>query len=160
MTISFAAFAATVFTAAATVTGCANSGPPNVQVVDLAVSANTSEVSAAYGTLVNSGGGADTLLAVRCDCSDVVTMHHSERADGRSRMLAADRIDVPAGKQIALVPAGSHLMLEQLNDELVAGDTVELTFEFERSDEISYDVPVVEPAELVDRVEPRTDEGT
>ena len=155
MTASVAVIAVSAVAAVVAATGCGTSGPPRVELVDLAVSANTSEISAAYGTLVNSGSGDDALVAVRCDCSAEVTLHHSEQLDGRSKMVSADRIELPAGEQVVLVPAGSHLMLEKLTAELGAGDIVELTFRFERSGEISRDVAVVEPAELVDRVEPR-----
>lgn len=134
--------------------GCSSSGTPQLTVEDVVASANAGDLSAAYAAITNHGDGDDALVAVRCSCSERVSIHHTEHHDGLSKMVPTDRLEVPAGERVALTPGGTHLMLEGLHGPLAAGDEVELTFEFEHTGELTLSAPIVEPAELADRVEP------
>lgn len=150
--------AALACVAAAVLAGCGTSGAPSIAVEHLAASANAGRVSAAYGSLVNHGDAPDALVGASCTCAESVSIHRTDRRDGLSVMVPADRLDLPAGERVALAPGGSHLMLEGLTGALAAGDVVEITFEFERSGSVTHEAEVVDPAELADRVEP-SDEG-
>jgi copper(I)-binding protein len=46
-------------------------------------------------------------------------------------MQEVDSIAVPAGGTVALEPGGYHIMLLGLTEDLVVGDSIEVTLEFE-----------------------------
>ena len=46
-------------------------------------------------------------------------------------MQEVEGIDVPAGETVALEPGGFHVMMIDLAEPLVAGETIELTLTFE-----------------------------
>jgi copper(I)-binding protein len=47
--------------------------------------------------------------------------------DGMMRMRRVDRIDLPGGAQVELMPGGLHVMLIGLKRPLVTGDEVAVT---------------------------------
>ena len=50
------------------------------------------------------------------------------------------------GTAVAFTPGGSHVMLVDLVEPLVAGDTFDVTLEFARADSVTLPVAVVESA--------------
>ena len=59
-------------------------------------------------------------------------------------MREIDALDVPAGETASLEPGGHHLMLLELADDLVPGDSFELTLEFADAGELTVTVEVRE----------------
>lgn len=108
------------------------SAPPYFAVTGAYVRAAPSGgVSAAFFEIENPTASPDTLLAAATDVSDDVQIHQSTVSeDGLSRMERVERVPVPAGATVALEPGGYHLMLLDLQRDLVVGDSllVELTF--------------------------------
>jgi len=58
------------------------------------------------------------------------------------RMRRVEELLVPAGGEVGLLPGGLHLMLLDLREPLVPGDTLSLTLEFERAGPVDVRVPV------------------
>lgn len=143
---------AVLLTAAALSSACSPGGAPDVVVTDPALGATESEVAAMYLDFANRGGGDDAVVAASCTCAGEVTLHITEHAEGRSKMVDADVLELPAGAEVRMGPAGSHVMLEQLTMPLRVGGSVEVTLEFERSDPRTIQVPIVELASLNDRI--------
>ena len=54
-----------------------------------------------------------------------------------------DGILIPAGETVDLMPGGLHVMLMELENDLVEGETVALTLEFDDETTIELDVPIV-----------------
>ena len=54
----------------------------------------------------------------------------------------ADGLDIPANESVTLEPGGFHLMLMDLQESLVAGETVSLTLTFESGKEITVDAEI------------------
>lgn len=96
------------------------------------------DVAAAYFTVVNSGGAADTLTGVRTDVSGDAMMH---RTAGERMEMAAD-LPVPAHGRLVFAPGGYHVMIEKPVRRLRAGDHVTLTFTFRRTAAITLRAPV------------------
>ena len=142
---------AVLLTAAALGPACSPGGAPDVIVSDPALGATGSEVAAMYLDFSNRGGD-DAVVAASCTCAEEVTLHITDHAGGRSKMVDADVLELPAGAEVRMGPAGSHVMLEQLTVPLQVGGSVEVTLEFERSDPRTIQVPIVELASLNDRI--------
>jgi hypothetical protein len=101
--------------------------------------------SAAYLTLHNDGGAADTLLGARTEAARVVELHQSIDDDGVMRMRPVDSLAVPAGGTVALAPGGYHFMLIDVTRSLASGDTVALALQFVRSGTVSVRAAVRAP---------------
>lgn len=57
-------------------------------------------------------------------------------------MQPVERIELPAGETVSLEPGGYHIMLLQLAEPLVAGDTFDVTLTFENAPEQTVTVEV------------------
>lgn len=87
------------------------------------------KVGGAYVTLTSPAGdrllGASSLVAGR------VEMHEMQVEGTVMRMRElADGLPLPAGQAVALAPGGSHLMLVDLKQPLVAGQTIPVQLRF------------------------------
>jgi periplasmic copper chaperone A len=98
--------------------------------------------SAVYMTLVNPTGQADALIGAATDAAEIVELHLSSMDNGIMRMRPVERIDVPANGQAELMPGGYHVMLIGLTRDLDAGDTIDLTLNFEQAGALELSVPV------------------
>jgi copper(I)-binding protein len=104
-------------------------------------------VSAAYMTLTNQGGAADTLISVATDVAGVVELHTSELdSSGVMRMRPlTDGLEIPANGSVSLSPGGYHVMLMNLRQDLVEGETVPLTLTFESGKTLTVEAEVRPP---------------
>jgi copper(I)-binding protein len=97
---------------------------------------DTDAVSAAYFVIVNDGGEEDSLIGVSSDAARDVSLHQTRYKDDIAEMVMIQEIVIPAGKTIELRPGSYHVMLVGVKQDLVAGDTIELTLRFKKSGEI------------------------
>lgn len=63
-------------------------------------------------------------------------------SSGEMEMKPILSLELPSGDEVALAPGGYHIMLLDLVEPLVAGDTIEVTLTFERAGEMVVTVPV------------------
>jgi periplasmic copper chaperone A len=136
---------------AVTACGGGPDGTADIELTDAAVGATTSAIAAMYLTVTNHGDGRDALVGASCSCAAQVTLHLTEHDGGLAKMVDTDRLELEPGASVALDPAGSHLMLEQLDAPLTEGDTVAVVVAFERSPDVTLEVPVVGLASLAER---------
>ncbi len=103
---------------------------------------------AAYMTLKNTGGEADTLIAGDTSAAEVVELHETLiDENGVMKMRPKEGgIEVSAGGSAELKPGGMHIMLIRLAKPLETGDVIPLTLTFEKSGEMTIDVLVSEQA--------------
>lgn len=108
----------------------AMSAPSMGEAGGMAMSQDT--VSAAYLTIRSAGSAADRLVSAATSVAGVVEIHTSEMdSQGIMRMRPlADGLEIPVGGSVTLEPGSYHLMLMQLNQTLVPGETVTLTLRF------------------------------
>jgi len=100
---------------------------------------------AVYATIDNNGRTGDRLLSVTTDRASMAMIHEGGMDNGVARMRMIDSLDIPARTGAKLAPGGNHIMLEGLKAPLVAGDTFQVTMNFERSGEVAVPVSVVAP---------------
>lgn len=130
--------------------GCASTG--SVEITDYWV--KSSEMStvggmtAVYGTITNNSGEDVVLVGGSTEVAGVVEVHEMSMIGGEMKMQEIDGgLTIPAGKSVSLEPGGDHLMLMMLKSDVVAGGTIEVTFDFEGADDITLSDVVGKPAE-------------
>lgn len=80
-------------------------------------------------------GGDDKLLSATANVSEVVELHEMAM-DGdvmRMRPVEEGYIALPAGETVSLEPGGLHIMFINLNQQLVPGESFDVTLEFEHA---------------------------
>jgi copper(I)-binding protein len=106
-----------------------------------------------YMTIANHGDEADTLLSARTDISRLVEVHTSTSDGSTATMQHLEGgLDIPAGESVSLEPAGNHLMLIDLNEDLLPESTFVITLEFVSAGSVDLTVPIV--LERLDDVPP------
>lgn len=104
-------------------------------------------VGAVYLTV--SSETADALVGADVDTSIAASaMLHSTltSAGGETSMEPLDELDVPAGGELVLEPAGSHIMLVDLAGSLDGGASFELTLHFATAGDETVTVEVRDEA--------------
>lgn len=92
---------------------------------------------AAYLVIVNDTGQADALLGASSPAAATVELHEtSADASGQMAMHPVERIELPAAGRVALEAGGLHVMLIDLTGDLVAGQEIELTLDFEHAPDL------------------------
>jgi len=99
------------------------------------------QAGAAFMT-ITSLGPADRLVAFRTPACNRPELHTHINDNGVMMMRQVEAIDIPAGGSAALAPGGLHLMMIDLNTQLIEGESVELTLVFENAGEVTLSVPV------------------
>ena len=130
--------------------GCAPSG--SVEITDYWV--KSSEMStqggmtAVYGTITNTTGEDVVLVGGATEVAGVVEVHEMAMIGGEMKMQEIDGgLVVPAGQSVTLEPGGNHLMLMLLQSDVVAGETIEVLFDFEGAEDITLTDVIGKPAE-------------
>lgn len=91
------------------------------------------KMGAAY-MVIASSGGADTLLGASTDAAKTVELHTVVDQNGVMQMRPVEGgIQIPANGKVELKPGGYHVMLIGLTKDLQAGDSVDLTLQFEKA---------------------------
>jgi copper(I)-binding protein len=135
-----------IVAAVAALAACSQPSGPEVKVTDAWARATApGQGGAVYATIDNKGGIGDRLVSVATDRASMAMIHEGGLENGVARMRMVHSLDVPAGTQVRLAPGGNHVMLEGLKAPLTAGDSFELTMQFERSGKIAIPVAVVAP---------------
>jgi copper(I)-binding protein len=103
-------------------------------------------VSAAYMTILNSGGASDRLTGGTTPAAATVEIHTVEMEGDVMRMRPLpDGLEIPAGGSVTLQPGGYHLMLLDLRHTLAPGATLELTLSFASGRQITVQAEIRAP---------------
>jgi copper(I)-binding protein len=103
-----------------------------------------------YVTLLNDSAQPASLIGASSTAYDDVMLHQSMgQQTGMSRMMTVDHLELPAHGQVALAPAGYHLMLEKATHPLQVGDTIKVTLHFADGSVLDTDF-LARPANTVD----------
>lgn len=126
--------------ASVTLSGCSQDGggaapAPKILVaqpwVRTTEGATNTTMSAAFMSLTNPGDTDVTLVKASTEVAGMVELHRMVSVDGKMVMeKAPDGIVIEAGSHRHLVSGGHHIMLMGLKQQLLIGDEVTLTLEF------------------------------
>lgn len=145
--------------AALAAVGCGNSDDAATDVIVSDPWVRTTEetqrpdMTAMYVNLTNPTGEDITLVAAECgDVAQHYELHVMVEVDGEMVMQEAEGgIVVPKESHEHLAPGGPHIMLMDLNRELLVGsDEVECTLTFSQGQETTVDAPIMEFTEEQD----------
>lgn len=93
--------------------------------------------TAAYMMIQNAGNGADRLLSISADFSDMLEVHETRVADGVARMVPLEeQVEIPPNSNVEFRPGGLHVMIMDLDENLTEGQEVDLVLTFENAGEI------------------------
>ncbi len=91
----------------------------------------------------------DQLIGDNTPVADNVTIHAVETdADGVSRMIEIDALDLASGEPVTLAPGGMHLMLMSMSVKLEEGADLQLTMTFASGARMEVNVPVLGPGAM------------
>lgn len=100
-------------------------------------------VGVGYMSISNRGDADVTLIAAETPAAGQVSIHQSKMDDGVMRMEPLPQgLVIPAGTTVDLKPHGYHLMLEQLNAQLMEGQRIPLTLGFEGAPSMDVELAV------------------
>lgn len=99
-------------------------------------------VLAAYLVLENQGAQTDGLIGVTSPDFEAVDIHTTEVRAGVARMIALEKLPLPAHGQVVFAPGGNHLMLLRPRHPLAAGSHVTLDLHFASGTRLTVVAPV------------------
>ena len=105
-------------------------------------SIGTSRPAAAYFTVENNSGEADSLIGVSSPVAGTAMIHTATEENGVVHMRAAGPLEIPPGK-LEMRPGRMHVMLMQLREPLIEGETLPLEVTFERAGRVTVQAPVL-----------------
>jgi hypothetical protein len=118
-------------------------GSPSITASDVRAPEPAGPNGAVHLTLRNDGDSDDRLVSAGSDVAGRVEIHESTMADGTMSMQQVDGVDIPAGGEAMLESGGLHIMLIDVREDLMEGDTFDLTLSFESSDDQTVTAEVV-----------------
>jgi copper(I)-binding protein len=109
---------------------------------------NGAKTAAVYMTLTNKGTSDDRLVAISTSIAGKAGVHTTTTDNGIMRMRPVAALDVKPGTVTVLKPGGSHVMLMELKEPLVAGQKFTLSLTFERAGKVDV-TGVVEKGDAI-----------
>jgi periplasmic copper chaperone A len=100
------------------------------------------DVASAYMSIRNTGTEPDRLRGAGATGAGRVMIHQQIEAGGQMVMRHLEAVEIPPGAAVVFAPGGLHLMLDQLEGPLAAGDTIDLVLHFERAGDARVRAPV------------------
>ena len=102
-------------------------------------------VGGGFVTIANAGAAADRLVSVSSPRAERVEIHEMTMENDIMKMRQLkDGLPVGAGETVTLAPGGIHLMLMGVENPLRIGETVPVTFTFEKQGAVNAVLPVVD----------------
>ncbi|WP_413694076.1 copper chaperone PCu(A)C [Pseudoalteromonas sp. KJ10-2] len=98
--------------------------------------------SAAFLTIDNQSEESVKLVSVSSDIADRVELHTHISEAGLMKMRQVESILIKGHNSVQLQPGGYHVMFLGLKNDLVAGDSVDITLYFDNGDAIDITAPI------------------
>lgn len=102
----------------------------------------TSNVAAAFLSIINHGNIDDTLIAVHSPIAQVAELHTLNNNNGLMQMRQVKAINITANQQQQLAPGGFHVMLLNLTEVPTLNSDFPLTLTFKHAGDITVSVAV------------------
>lgn len=101
------------------------------------------KVSAIYLDMTNISKEDDVLLSAETAVADMAQIHTvAENEQGVMSMSEVDGVILPVGETVSLGQGGDHIMLMGLTEQLTAGESIDVTLNFEQAGMYSITVPI------------------
>lgn len=103
-------------------------------------------VAGGYLTVENGGSADDRLVSVASPVADHVEIHEMTMENDVMKMRQLkDGVALPAGQTVEFKPGGFHVMFMGVKTPVRTGESVKVTFTFEKSGSVEAVLPVVDP---------------
>lgn len=96
----------------------------------------------AFMTIRNNDSQPDTLIGAESRAARVVEIHETTMTGDVMSMQQIQSLEVPAGNEVVLEPGSYHLMLIDLQQNLVPGDKIEITLIFQQAGRVTVTAEV------------------
>ncbi|GAA1667198.1 copper chaperone PCu(A)C [Microbacterium lacus] len=115
----------------------------SITVEDAWVKTAEEGMSAAFGTIENTGDTDVVIVGASTAASPMIELHETVEDDSGAMVMRQKEggFVIPAGDHLHLEPGGNHIMLMGLADPIVAGDEVTFTLEFEDGSTLEFTAP-------------------
>ncbi|HEU4838547.1 MAG TPA: copper chaperone PCu(A)C [Micavibrio sp.] len=109
--------------------------------------AEGARTGAVFVTLFNPQASVEKLLGVSSDKAPIVEIHQSyiDEADGTMQMRKVESVEILPSQQVQFKPGGYHIMLIDLAEPLVEGQTFNVVLKFQNAGDVSVPVIVTAP---------------
>ena len=95
-------------------------------------------VAGGFLTITNKGEESDTLIGGKVEFAEVVEVHEMPMVDGVMKMRQLEGgLEIPAGESVVLKPGSFHVMFIKLKQQMVEGDSHDVTLEFAKAGEVT-----------------------
>lgn len=98
----------------------------------------------AFMTIRNDGSQSNWLIDAESSAARVVEIHETTMSGDVMRMRQIQSLEIPAGGEAVLKPGGYHLMLIDLQQNLIPGDKIEITLVFRQAGRVTVTAEVQE----------------
>ena len=99
--------------------------------------------TAGFLTIVNHGTADCKVISASSPLSKRIEFHEHLHSDGMMRMRPVDSgIVLPAGEAVIFKPGGLHIMLFNIEQALVGGDTTQLQFNTDHCGSVEFSAEV------------------
>lgn len=98
--------------------------------------------SAAFLTLTNNTDKNINLVSVSSDIADRVELHNHISEDGLMKMRQVETIMIQKHSSTSLQPGGYHVMFLGLKNDLVVGQSVNISLYFDNGEKVEIAAPV------------------
>ena len=142
---------AAVFLAAAVWAGQALAAAPQVEQAYVNAPPPGARVAAGFMVITNHAHHAMTLESVTSDAAARVEVHNTTHENGRMKMNHLKTLEIPSHGSVELKPGGMHLMLLELGEGLMPGDTVSFVLSFKGGAQVSIDAEVRDMRQAAER---------
>ncbi len=128
----------------ATLSGCAESSRPPVEVthVELFAALPGSAASVGYMTLTNNTDDRVGITGFYSSAFGSIELHETTLENGVARMRRVTTLAVPPQESVSLAPGSLHLMLMEPGPEATVGQAVTLTLRYEGGGELLISAPL------------------
>jgi copper(I)-binding protein len=125
----------------------------DIAVFDALAPASPAEgIGSLYLRIVNTGSVDDTLVVIEVADGNA-QLHDVVTVGGATRMEPVERLPVPAGTTVRLVPGGYHVMLSGMTTRLEPGDSLEVVLGFAGAGRLDLVASVRTYTDVVQRLE-------
>ncbi len=99
-------------------------------------------VAGVYLVIANAGDTPDQLVAAESSRAEHVDLHEMRMDGNLAVMRAVHAVELPAHAVALMAPGGMHVMLNEIDAPLAAGQSVPLTLRFAHAGELTLEAPV------------------
>ena len=100
------------------------------------------KTGAVYLSIMNRGQANDVLIRISTPVAGSAMLHESKDENGVMKMEMLDKLEIPAGKTVDILPGHMHIMLMDLKIPLKTGDHVALELDFKNAGKVSVEAIV------------------